>query len=69
MKIRTMNEVVCEHLKRTLELCRWNKSQAAQALDLDRRTVYRMIERYRLEPAPELELTPDTVLMLTGEQL
>ncbi len=67
MKILTMEQVVCEHLRRTLELCHWNKSQAAQALDLDRRTVYRMIGRYRLEPAPELEPDPSVVLECTGE--
>jgi len=43
-----MDAVIREHLRTTLEQYGWNISQAAIALELDRRTVYRMIQRYRL---------------------
>ena len=43
-----MDAVIREHLKATLEQYGWDISKAAIALELDRRTVYRMIERFRL---------------------
>jgi len=50
MKTETMETVVRNHLHNTLELFNWNKTLAGRALDLDRRTVYRMIQRFKLEP-------------------
>jgi hypothetical protein len=52
----TMDTVIKMHLQSALEQLEWNKSAVALALDLDRRTVYRMIQRYKLAPlAPELD--------------
>jgi len=50
MKITTMEAVIRNHLQNTLEHFRWNKTAVGQALDLDRRTVYRMIQRFELKP-------------------
>ncbi len=50
MEIETLDQVTKAHLQKALELCQWNKSKVAEVLDLDRRTVYRMIERYGLAP-------------------
>lgn len=48
-KVASMQDVVVSHLTETLELFGWNKTRTALALDLDRRTVIRMIERYKLK--------------------
>lgn len=50
MKIARMDTVIANHLQNALDVFEWNKTAAAHALDLDRRTVYRMIERYKLQP-------------------
>lgn len=56
-----MDAVVRQHLQNTLERFHWNKSRAAIALELDRRTVLRMVDRFKLKPlAPELD--PGAVL-------
>jgi len=56
MKIERMATVVANHLQNTLDFFHWNKTEAARALDMDRRTIYRMVERYKLTPrAPEFD--------------
>ena len=37
-----------EHLRQTLEHCRWNKTRAASELGTSRRQFYRLLEKYRL---------------------
>jgi len=63
MKTPTMETVIRNHLQSTLELYNWNKTAVGQALDLDRRTVYRMIERFKLEPLRPLELAAEFPLL------
>ncbi len=44
-----MEEVERRHIVRVLGAVGGNKSQAAQVLGFDRRTLYRKIERYGIE--------------------
>lgn len=53
-KPKTLEQVQREHVEHVLTLFGWNMTRAAQALDLDRRTLYRMLERMKLERPPEL---------------
>jgi transcriptional regulator of acetoin/glycerol metabolism len=49
---------------RVLEACGWRRMEAARILKLDRKTLYRKLERYGVRPhrstaaAPEPEPTP-----------
>lgn len=45
-KIRTLKEVEREHIENVLNVLDGNKTAAARALGLDRRTLYRKIERW-----------------------
>jgi transcriptional regulator of acetoin/glycerol metabolism len=60
-KVASMQDVIRTHLFETLELFRWNRTRAAIALDLDRRTVIRMIERFQLKRAPKPEASQEAV--------
>ena len=63
--VQTLEQVMIAHIKATLELHGWNMSRTAEGLEVDRRTLYRMVKRYNIEvgaqptseppPAPELE--------------
>jgi transcriptional regulator of acetoin/glycerol metabolism len=46
--LRSLEQVEIEAIKLTLAHLSWHISAAAIALDIDRRTLYRKIERYRL---------------------
>ncbi len=48
---RTMEEVECEHIRRTLALTGWNQSAAARILDMERHQLARKIRRYGLQAA------------------
>jgi two-component system, NtrC family, response regulator HydG len=48
-QILTVDEVERRHILRIIKLVEDNKSRAAQLLGLDRRTLYRKLERYRSE--------------------
>jgi DNA-binding NtrC family response regulator len=56
----TMDELQRRYLLLTLEENKWNRRRAAAVLDLDRRTIQRLIARYKLngavDPEPEREL-------------
>ncbi len=43
--VLTIQEVVRAHIAETLALFRWNFSQTARALGIDRRTLYRAAKR------------------------
>src|SRR5665811_2157591 len=58
-----MDELQRRYLQFILEETRWNRRRAAAVLDLDRRTVQRLIARYQLhgaaDPEGEAELETD----------
>ena len=62
----SMEELQRRYLQLTLEENGWNRRRAASVLELDRRTIQRLIARYRLQAAPdpegetEVEAEPDT---------
>lgn len=45
----TIEQVVGAHVRRVLTSLDWNLSQAAKVLDVDRRTVYRLMKRHQIE--------------------
>ncbi|MGE5177385.1 MAG: sigma-54-dependent transcriptional regulator [Hyphomicrobiales bacterium] len=47
---RPLEDVVREHVLRVLEEVGGNKTEAAKVLDVPRRTLYRMLERFGVEP-------------------
>jgi hypothetical protein len=47
-QIETLEQVVRAHLAHALELFGWHMTRTAEALSVDRRTLYRMIERHKL---------------------
>jgi transcriptional regulator of acetoin/glycerol metabolism len=44
----TLAEVEKAHIERVLALCGWNRSAAARALGIDRRTLFSKIQRHGL---------------------
>jgi DNA-binding NtrC family response regulator len=51
----TMDELQRRYLQLVLEETGWNRRQAAAVLDLDRRTIQRLIARYKLHGAADPE--------------
>jgi DNA-binding NtrC family response regulator len=51
----TMGELERRYLQLTLEETGWNRRRAAAVLDLDRRTIQRLIARYHLQGAGDPE--------------
>jgi DNA-binding NtrC family response regulator len=47
--IMTLEQVEQAHIEQTLQLLNDNKAQAARVLGIDRRTLYRKLEKYDLE--------------------
>lgn len=45
----SLKEVQRAHLLRVLEAVAWNRAEAARILDVNRKTVYRMIVRFGLD--------------------
>ena len=41
------------HVQTVLQRCQFNKVHAAKSLGVSRRALYRLIEKYQLEPMPE----------------
>jgi transcriptional regulator with GAF, ATPase, and Fis domain len=56
-----MEELQRRYLQLILEETGWNRRKAAAVLDLDRRTIQRLIARYQLHGAadPEGEVEPE----------
>lgn len=44
--LQTLDEVIAEHVRHALAIFGWNMTRAAVALGVDRRTLYRMVERH-----------------------
>jgi DNA-binding NtrC family response regulator len=55
----TMEELQRRYLQLTLEETGWNRRRAAAVLDLDRRTIQRLIARYQLNGAGDHENEPE----------
>ncbi len=53
----TLDEVVYEHVARTLERCGGNRSEAARELGIDRSTLYRMLARRNASYVAERDVT------------
>jgi DNA-binding NtrC family response regulator len=45
---KTVEELEREHIREILEQYNWNRKQAAQALGIGERTIYRKIRKYGL---------------------
>jgi DNA-binding NtrC family response regulator len=56
----TMEELQRRYLQLILEETGWNRRRAASVLDLDRRTIQRLIARYQLNGATDLESDPES---------
>lgn len=50
-----LDNVIKLHVLRVLEHFEWHMVNTARALDIDRRTLYRMIERYKISRPLGLE--------------
>jgi two-component system response regulator HydG len=46
----TLEEVERRYIERVMEAVAWNKSDATKVLGVDRSTLYRKLERYKLTP-------------------
>lgn len=49
----TLEEIERRYIARVMEIVGWNKVQATKVLGIDRSTLYRKLERYKLEPPPD----------------
>jgi len=49
----TIEAVIAAHIRSVLIATRWNCSESARILGIDRRTIYRQIARYKIERPPE----------------
>lgn len=49
----TLEDAYMTTMADALEHCGWNMTQAAQRLGADRRTLYRMVERWGIDPTRE----------------
>ncbi len=52
-QLQTMAQVEAAHARYALEIFAWNKTRAAEALGVNRRTLARLIERHELQPMTE----------------
>jgi transcriptional regulator of acetoin/glycerol metabolism len=48
---KTLSDIERQHIKKILDETRWNISQAARLLNIDRVTLYNKIKRYQLRQA------------------
>jgi len=54
----TLDQAIAAHLEHALSIFNWNMTRTAAALAVDRRTLYRMVERHHVKrpssaPPPE----------------
>lgn len=45
-EVKTLKDYVRSHIEEVLKRCNGNKTHAARALGVDRRTLYRYLQRY-----------------------
>ena len=49
-ELPTLEEVLREHVLHVLQVCGGNGKKAARILDIDRKTLYSMLRRWRAQP-------------------
>ncbi len=45
----SLDEVRCKHLRTVLDNCDWNRARAAKVLGINRKTVYRLMQKFGLD--------------------
>ncbi len=48
----TLEELEHRYIRRVMETVQWNKTEATRVLGIDRSTLYRKLERYKMAPKP-----------------
>ncbi|MBN2358192.1 MAG: hypothetical protein JXR83_01985 [Deltaproteobacteria bacterium] len=54
-KEQLLDQFEAEYLRRLLQRCNWQISQAAREAEIDRKHLYNLIKKYRLEPGGSKE--------------
>jgi len=49
-QLRSLRDVLREHVIAVLTACHGNRTVAARALQVDRKTIYRMLQRWSAQP-------------------
>lgn len=49
-----LDEVIAQHVEAALTVYRWNMTRTADALNVDRRTLYRLVQRHKIQRPAEL---------------
>ncbi|MEZ5063086.1 MAG: sigma-54 dependent transcriptional regulator [bacterium] len=57
----TLEDVERDYMMRVLEVTNWQKKKASEILGINSSTLYRKIQRYGLEPAPDGVRAPDSM--------
>ena len=52
--VKRLDAVIGEHVEHALTVYRWHMTRTADALNVDRRTLYRLIERHKIARPTEL---------------
>lgn len=48
---KTIHDIEKQHIIKTLQLCKWKYKTTAQALGINRTTLYRKMKKYNISPA------------------
>lgn len=57
--VQTLSQVIAEHVTLALTIYAWNMSKTAEAIGVDRRTLYRLVERHKIVRPTELPADDD----------
>lgn len=52
--VKRLDNMIAEHVEHALTIYRWHMTRTADALNVDRRTLYRLIERHKIQRPTEL---------------
>ena len=64
---RTLDEVARDYVALVMETCRGNRTNAARALGIDRKTLARCLQRWNIAtPAPQRTLRPGSLIAIEG---
>jgi transcriptional regulator of acetoin/glycerol metabolism len=67
IRVSPLEDVIRTHVILAIRACDGNLSEAAEQLKIDRRTIYRMVERYKLGDAVG-QARHDKAAQLNGEK-